>query len=194
MISNYENPVQWRQSFTAVKPIAQVAATTSGNTTFTVNTVVDGSAWDLSNVKQGDILEVIDSVSSEMFMGRVQSVDDGNDTITLQGSGGWYRGEISGRGLAELKPSDGSPVIVHRLDKCVKITIDAITSNPADVYLGFDNTVTVAGGANPGQPISNNPSYAHFRLELETGLDRYLDLKRMYIVAAAASEVTCIAQ
>ena len=195
MISNYEQPVQWRQSIPATaKPIAQVAATSSGNTVFTVNTASDLSAWDLSDVKAGDIVEVIDSGSGEMFLGRVDSIDDPNDEITLQGTTGWFRGEISGRGLAGLRPADGSSVIIHRLDKCVKLLIDALAGNPGDVLLGFDSTVTVAGGANPGHPIANSPTYANFRLELEAGLDRYLDLKRIYVIAAASSELTMIAQ
>lgn len=195
MISNQQQPLQWRQSITtSAKPIAQMAATTSGNTTFTVNTVTDGSAWDLSEVQSGDIVEVIDATSSEMFLGRVESVDDGNDEVTLQGTTGWFRGEIHGRGLATLKPTAGSNVIIHRLDKAVYLLIDAITSNPGDVYIGFDSTVTHGGGANPGHPISNDNGDANFRLELEAGLDRYLDLKRMYVIASASSEISVIAQ
>lgn len=199
MISQTNQPVNWRCIVeTTAKPISQIARS-SANTTFTKKRVTDGSVWDLSKVKVGNVVEVVDAVSGETYMGRVAEIDNANNYIELQGPSGWFRGDVHGRALAAMTPSDGSVAIIHSIDKCVYLLMDALIANTDEVYYGDDGTVTVEGGANPGHPISEDPSQVNFRFELEAAIDEHtrkrgrLNLTGMYVIAASTQELSCVA-
>lgn len=188
-----KQPRQGRTTITtSAQPITQLLENTSGTTSFTATTVSDAAAWDLSSVQAGHIIEADD------YFAYVESVDDAGDTITIRRSEGWVsKGGQRGQGAAANMPSAGSTVIVHRADQCRTLLVDALDSNTADVFLGFDDTVTVTGGANPGHPIAYSANQPNHRFIEECGLDRsacdFLDLTQVFVIAASTQEVSWVA-
>lgn len=170
---------------TTAKPITQVGNVSSSNTTFTINSVTDGTAWDLSAVEAGMLIK-----TSDGFRAIIKSVDDSTDTITITEDTGWAKGTapiIRGGG----KPSDGATVRIHARGAAQSMIVDALDTNTADVFLGTDNTVTVSGGANPGHPISYQPTYPNHRVTIEA--PKQMDLTELWLIAASAQEVAWLA-
>lgn len=183
-------PVNGRSAVTATAtPIAQVTKT-SGSPTYTVGRVTDSVAWDLSDVKNGMIVEVNDSVQNKLFFGVINNVVDGSQYVEVQG---WITGGVSGQRKADLKPTDGQTAIIHKLDKCVKILIDALDANSSDVFIGFADDVTIGSGAKPGHPVSNVAAQPNARLVVEAGLSKYIDLTRTYVIGTPGNYLSWIA-
>jgi hypothetical protein len=67
--------------------------TSSSSTTFSPTTVADGSAWDLSGVRVGDV------VSADGSLGTVTVINDGSDTLTV---GSWDNGDPANGSVATV--------------------------------------------------------------------------------------------
>ena len=184
-LAKSKQPRQGRLTVTTVaKPITQIDRNASGTTSFTAKAVSDAAAWDLSAVAAGYIVEADD------YFGYVESVDDGNDEITIRD--GWVsKSGQRGEGRAVNMPAAGSTVIIHKADQCRTLLVDALDGNTADVFLGFDNTVTAAG-ANAGHPIAYPASQPNHRLIEECGLERsvcdLLDLTQVFVIVASGTQ------
>jgi hypothetical protein len=128
-------------------PLTKVGDTSSGNTTFTVTTVVDGSAWDLSAIEEGDV-----AVTSDGYSGEITAIDDGNDTLTIEK--GWISPRTEqGRRGGSIKPTDTSTVTIHRVAQCRSILIKMLRANTDIVRVGLNGAAVVTdfpveGGAN----------------------------------------------
>lgn len=192
-LAKSKQPRQGRQTVTTTaKPITQILSNASGTTSFTATTVSDSAAWDLSAVAAGHIVEADD------YFGYVERVDDVADTITIRKSEGWVsKSGQRGEGMAVNMPAAGSTVIIHKADQCRTLLVDALDANTADVFLGFDNTVTHGGGANPGHPIAYTAAQPNHRFIEEVGLERsvcdLLDLTQVFVIAASTQTVCWIA-
>lgn len=172
-------------------PIAQVT-TITGNTVFTATgrSTAPG-AWDLSGVSVGYVIQVVDAISGEEYLGRIDLINDGSNYVEV---GGWIKGGVRGSKGSAMKPSDGSPIIIHKTDVCKKLLLDALDGNSADVFIGWESTLTVEGGANPGHPIAYATGQGNHRLILESwGDENFINLMRTYVISAAAQEVSWIA-
>lgn len=185
-----KQPVNGRRAVTATAtPIAQMAKT-SGSPTYTVGRVTDSGAWDLSNVENGMIVEVNDSVQNVLFFGVINNVVNVSNYVEVQG---WIIGGVSGQRKAAAKPTDGQTAIIHKLDKCVKLLIDALDANSADTFIGFADDVTIGSGAKPGHPVSSVAAQPNARLVVEAGLSDYIDLTRTYVVGTVGNHLSWIA-
>jgi hypothetical protein len=179
-----------RQGRTAVnttaKPITQVGEVSSGNTTFSKTSVVDGSAWDLSDVQAGYVMK-----TSDGFLAMISSVDDANDTLNCQQ--GWVApGGRSGRGLAALIPGDGATVRVHKMAACGSLLIDALDENTVDIYLGFSSSVSYnPASADVGHEIAATASQGNHRLVIEPQMTDELDLTEVWVICNGSSQYVC---
>lgn len=186
-ISQSTQPVQGRRAISGTPvPIAQVTKT-SGSPTYTTSRVTDSVAWDLSDVENGMVVEVVDP-DGQLYCAAISNVDDANNFVEHQG---WIKGGTRGQKLALMRPTSGQAAIIHKVDKCKRLLIDAHDSNVANAFLGFDSAVTVDSGANPGHPIAANETQANHRVEIEAGLGDYIDLKRTYVIGSAGSDELC---
>jgi hypothetical protein len=187
-ISVNKQPVNGRQTVTtSAKRLTQIVQSI-GATTFTKSTVVDAGGWSLTNVQAGNIIQVIQADGDE-YRGIVQSKDAGTSTITVQG---WKRGGVSGRARAEMKPTDGRAAYVLKVDRCKKLLVDALDANSADIYLGFDENVTISG-ANAGHPIAAIATQPNHRLPVEADLQEYIDLANVFVIAGSSQGLSYIA-
>lgn len=109
-------------------PITKVGNTSSANTTFTVTTVVDGTAWTLTAPAVGDFAK-----TSDGWIGKITAVSDATDTVTVQEWVNIASGAKSTEGSA--KPADGSTVICHKLFRCGSIKFKADNSNGAGIHI-----------------------------------------------------------
>lgn len=183
-VSPSKQPIQGRQSVTATaKPLTQIGLASSGATTFTTTgdtvRVTDGAAWDLSNVEVDMV-----AVSSAGWRGRVRAVNNVGNYIDV------YLWQYTGRQgdmRAAAGPDDGETVVIHKMEACNRVVIDALDANSNDVFLGFASDVT-ASGAKAGQPIAAAPGQPNHRLVLELGLGRHIDLIHVYVIVAAGTE------
>ena len=166
---------------TSAKPITQIGATKS-DTTFTASTVAAATAWDLSAVS-ADAGYVV--TTSGGWRGEIIGVDDAGDTLTVTA---WVRAGGGDRRAAAL-PADGETVTIHRVDHCRGLIIDAIEANTADVFVGFSSSVTV----NDGHPISATAANPNSRLMLEALSTEFLDVTKIYIIAASTQNISWIA-
>jgi hypothetical protein len=171
---------------TTAKPITQIGSPSSGNTTFTATTVVDGSAWDLSDVAEGYII-----TTSDGFRASIEAVNDGANTLTLDG---WVdKGGRSGRGLALLRPTDGAVVTVHKMESCGRLLIDAIDENTADVFLGFSSDVSYdPASADVGHEIAASATQGNHRMILKPEMTKELDLTEVWVIAASTQNLAWI--
>lgn len=189
-VSQQRQPLNGRRPVTATAtPIAQVTVT-SGSPTFTTKRVTDSGAWDLSEVENGMIVEVNDAVTGERYLGVINSVVDGSQYVEVQG---WIKGGVSGRRNATMKPTDGQTAIIHKIDRCKELLIDALDSNTADTFIGFASDVTIGSGAKPGHPVSSVAAQPNARLPLSAGLDKYIDLTKTYVIGTIGNELSWIA-
>lgn len=169
----------------SAKPITQVGNISSSNTTFTSTSVVDATAWDLSLVEPGMLIK-----TSDGYRAIIDTVNDGTNTLTIRKDTGWAKGTrpiYTGAG----KPANGSTVRIHKRGACLAMIVDALDTNSADVFIGTDNTVTVSGGANPGHPISYQPTYPNHRVTMEA--EKHIDLTEVWVIAASAQEIAWVA-
>lgn len=191
-VSKTIQPMNGRRATSAVAvPIAQIT-TVTGATVFSAVRATAPGAWDLSDVSVGYIIQVVDGVSGEEYLGIIDSVNDGSNYVEVKG---WIRGGARGTKGSLRKPADGSPIIIHKLDGCKKLLVDALDGNSGDVYIGWESTVTVEGGAFPGHPIAYSVGQGNHRLIVEAW-DKdndYINLMKTYVISAAAQEVSWIA-
>jgi len=171
---------------TTSKPITQIGNVSSGNTTFTKTSVVDGSAWDLSDVAEGYVIK-----TSDGFLAMISSVDAGNDTLHCQQ--GWVApGGRSGRGLAVLKPADGATVRVHKMAACGRLVIDALDENSVDVYLGFSSSVTFnPASADVGHEIAAAATQGNHRMVIQPEMTGELDLTEVWVICNGSLQYVC---
>ncbi len=179
-----KDPIQGRQTVTTTaKPLTQIGLASSGATTFTTTgptvRVTDGAAWDLSNVEVNMV-----AVTSGGWRGRITAVNDGGDYIDVHL---WKDAGRHGQRRAAEGPADGETVVIHKMEVCERVIIDALDANTLDVFLGFANDVT-ASGAKAGQPIAATATQENHRLTLLAGLGMYIDLTGVYVIVAAGTE------
>lgn len=152
-------------------PITKVGDTsTAGTTTYTSKTVVDGTGWDLSAISEGDVLK-----TTSGYKAIVRAVDDGNDTLTVDG---WMTPTGLGpdpRVIAQ-KPADGVAVTIHRISQAKLITITAALANTQVIYVGLDETAR----------ITDYPLAAGASVVLAD--DGYLDITRIYVRSASGTQ------
>lgn len=185
-ISVDKQPVNGRQAASATAILLTQIVASAGATTFTNTTVVDAGAWTLTNVAAGHIVKVLEADGTE-YRGAVKEV--AGATITVFG---WKRGGVSGRGMANMTPTDGRQAFVLKVDRCKKLLVDALDANTADVYLGFNSSVAVSG-SDAGHPIAPGAGQANHRLTVEADLQEVIDLGNVYIIAPSAQNVSYIA-
>ena len=169
----YQNLSNIRQSgeqtvTTTPIPLTQIVAS-SANTTFTDTSVVDGSAWTLSDVHVGEM-----AISSDGYIGLINSVDDGNDTVGVK----WWvdpRGKKGGRGSG-VKPTDTSTVSIQRVSWSRLLTITAGAGNNAVVYVGRDGNARA----------TDYPLQAGESLPMEE--PGGIDITNVYVLAASGSQ------
>ncbi len=153
---------------TTPTPLTQIVES-SGNTTFTDSTIVDASAWDLSDVSAGEVV-----VTSDGYIGLIKAVDDGADTLTIS-----YWQDPSGRRGSKgsnIKPADTSTVSVQRVSLSNKLTIKADEGNTDVVYVGRDGTARVTDyPLSPGESIP---------IEESNGID----VTKTYMLAASGTQ------
>ncbi len=171
---------------TTVRPITQIGNVSSINTTFGKRDVVDATAWDLSSVVAGYVMK-----TSDGFLAMISAVDDANDTLSCQQ--GWVApGGRSGRGTAELIPSDGATIRIHKMAVCGRILIDALDENTVDVYLGFSSSVSYnPASADVGHEIAAAATQGNHRLVIEAVMARELDLTEVWVICNGASQYVC---
>lgn len=157
-------------STTAV-PVTKVG-NTSGAATFTVTSVVDAAPWDLSGVTEGEV-----AVTADGYKGVITAVDDGNDTLTI--AGGWMPPNRRTRDVrTSIKPADGNTVTIHRVSRAKVISIQALPGNTVNIFVGKHGTATSSDKKlSPGQI-----------LELVPDEEKYLDVIRIYVIAASGSQ------
>lgn len=179
-----KQPIQGRQSVTATaKPLTQIGLPSSVATTFTttgdVVRVTDGAAWDLSNVEVDMV-----AVTSGGWRGRLRAVNNAGNYIDV------YLWQYTGRQgdlRAAAGPDDGETVVIHKMEGCNRVVIDALDANANDVFVGFASDVA-ASGAKAGHPVAAPAGQPNHRLVLELGLGRHIDLINVYVIVAAATE------
>lgn len=189
-ISTERNPVNGRQTVSTTAILLTQITKTGSNTTFTNKTVTDGSGLDLSDVQEGYVLKVTDAVTGDEYRAIVASVDDNNDEITVQG---WKLGGMSGKAKAAMKPADGSIAYILKTDKCKRLLVDAIDTNSADVFIGFESTVTIGSGSNPGHPIASSPTQPNHRFDIKAELPDVIDLGNTYVITTGTQYISYVA-
>lgn len=157
---------------TSAVPVTKVGDTSGAGTTFGVTSVVDAAAWDLSGVTAGEVV-----VTADGYKGVITTVDNGADTLTI--AGGWM--PPSGRTpdvRTSIKPTDGNTVTIHRVSRAKVISIQALPGNTANIFVGKHGTATSSDKKlTPGQI-----------LELVPDEEKYLDVTRVYAIAASGSQ------
>lgn len=164
---------------TTAKPLTQVHATSSGNTTYTATRVTDASAWTLTNVLAGDIV-----VTSDGYLGLVTST--GSNLVNVQE---WFEKKVSARGFGANMPADTSTAMILRCLRCKRIEISAVEANSAIVAFGFSDAVTLA----TSREISHTAANPNSVLVLEAGVNELLDCREMWIIAASTQNVNWLA-
>ncbi len=157
-------------STTAV-PVTKVGDTSGAGTTFTVTTVVDAAAWDLSGVTEGEVV-----VTADGYKGIITDVDDANDTLTVAG---WM--PPSGRTpdvRIPTKPADTSTVTIHRISRAKVLSIQSLPANTFDMYVGKHGTATSGDKKITAGQVQ----------EIVPDEEEYLDVTRVYIIAASGSQ------
>lgn len=188
-VSSNTQPVNGRKTSGATASLLTQVTSQTTNTVFTASTIVR-AGWDLSGVSQGMVVKVIDAVSGREYRAQIRSVDDGNDEITIRG---WRVSGADGIGKAAMVPAAGSDVFVLKTDKCQRLLVDALDANSGDVYIGFEDSVTVDGGANPGHPIASAAAQPNHRFECEVDAPQVIDLANVWVISAASQGVSWVA-
>lgn len=179
-----KQPIQGRQSVTTTaKPLTQIGLASSAATTFTTTgdtvRVTDGAVWDLSNVEVNMV-----AVTSGGWRGRITAVSNVGNYIDVHL---WQYTGRQGDKRAAAGPADGETVVIHKMEACERVVIDALDANTLDVFLGFASDVA-ASGAKAGHPIAAAAGQTNHRLVLELGLGKYIDLTEVYVIVASGTE------
>lgn len=166
---------------TTAKAATQIVSSVGASTTYTATTVVDAAAWDLSGVEAGDVIKTADG-----YRAIVLSIDDGADTLTIEG--GWM--PPSGRGpdanISSILPTDGNAAVVHRVNRCIRIHLTADASNGNTVYVR-------RGGSAPGAGVyTDYPLVPGASLTIEADEEEYLDLTTVWLIAAGSTTIDWI--
>ena len=176
-------PAQGPKTVTTVASPLTLIVESGAGTTFTKTRVTDAAPWDLSNVGVGYLVKTGD------FRGRTTEVNNAGNYVIV--SEWWYKG-TGLEGLAERIPDAGSVVEIHKCDGCKEVLIDADDANTADVFLGFNDSVAIAG-PNIGHPISFGVGQPNHRLIMEEGVTPIIDLTEVYVIAASTQTVHWLA-
>lgn len=164
-----------RRSISATAGLLTQRTESSINTTYTVNSVNDSLAWDLSAVIVGDVVETGDG-----YKGLVSSIDDANNTVYVQE---WKRPAGTPlRRMAVDKPSNGQAAKVLVGDGCVNLIVDALETNTDDVLIGFDSSLA------DGFPIAALGTKINHRITLNAGKDKYLNMSSVYVKAVSGTQ------
>lgn len=166
---------------TTAKSIVQIASSTGPTTTYTATTVVDSTAWDLSNVEAGDAITTLSG-----YRAIIKTVDDANDTLTIEG--GWM--PPSGRGpdanVSSILPADGIVAFVDRVNRCKRIHLTADAGNTNTIYIR-------RGGSRPGAGVyTDYPLVPGASLTIEADEEEYLDLTTVWVIAAGTETLDWI--
>lgn len=157
-------------STTALPATQIIAAAGVDSPTYTVTTVVNDNAIDLSDVSVGEIV-----VTNDSYKGLVTAIDDGADTLTV--GAGWQDPEgKQGRLGGTVKPTDGQSFSVQRISLSKYITVGADSGNTDIVYLGRDANARITDyPLQPGEtlPISDL---------------KYVDVTRVFVLAASGTQ------
>jgi len=164
---------------TSAKAITQIVKSTGASTIYSINSVLDGAAWDLSDVEVGDVVKTADG-----YRGVVTDVDDASDTLSI--AGGWM--SPSGRAPnvnSSRKPTDTNAATVYRVNRCKRIKINADAGNGISIFVRH-------GGSAPGAGVyTDYPLPAGVSLSLEAEHE-YIDLTTVWVIAAGAATANWI--
>jgi hypothetical protein len=158
---------------TTALPATQIVASAGGDSpTYTVTTVVNDNAIDLSGVAVGDVI-----VTNDGYKGLVKSIDDGANTLTLDNDHAWLdpaggQGRLGGT----IKPTDGQSFSVQRISLVQYITIGSDSGNSDVVYVGRDgNARTTDYPLQPGETLPINDL-------------NFVDVTQIYVIAASGTQ------
>jgi hypothetical protein len=179
-----KQPRQGRQEVTTTaKPITQIGLASSAATTFTktnlVSRVTDGAAWNLANVE----VDMLAKTSGGWF-GRITAVNNGANYVEVEH---WQPKGQTGHKRSAQTPDDGETVVIHKMELCQRLIVDALDANTNAIFLGFASDVT-ASGAKIGQPIAAGATQPNHRLVIEAGLHETIDLTEVYVIVAIGTE------
>lgn len=170
---------------TSATPITKIGATsTAATTSYTVTTIVDGTAWDLSALSAGQIALGIWAVTTEGYRGRVTAVNDSIDTVTI--GGGWITpdGVQLDYNISDEKPTDATAVTFHRVCDCKQLTVTAYEGNSVVVYAGFNSSLPSDG--SDGDEISATAAQPNSIRIYGNGID-YFDVTKLYVICASST-------
>jgi hypothetical protein len=147
-----------------------VASAGGDSPTYTVTTVVNDNAIDLSGVAVGDVV-----VTNDSYKGLVTAINDGADTLTI-GDGWQDSAGRQGRLGGTLKPTDGQSFSVQRISLVQYITIGAAAGNSGIVYVGRDGTARITDyPLQPGETLPINDL-------------NFVDVTQIYVRSASGTE------
>lgn len=154
-------------------PLTKVGDTSTGaTTTYTATTVVDGTAWDLSNVSAGEV-----ALSQDGYKGIITEVDDGNDTLTV--GAGWMTPDgTQGRPGGTTKPTDGQSLTIIRVDHCESLVIKALSGNTAALRIGTNGTAET----------DDYHLSAGRRFSLSRNMRKPVDVSRVYVLSESGMQ------
>lgn len=178
---------QPRSSLTTVtqtaSPITKIGnSSTANTTTYTANTVVDSTAWDLSAITANEIALGVFVKTADGFMGVVTAVDNATDTVTVKN---WIRSDfleiVSG---ATEKPADGNACTLYKALFANQIYMIAIEANTVNIIYGFNASLPSDG--TDGLELSctaGNPN----SIGIISKKDGLIDLTKLYVISASSS-------
>lgn len=163
-------PKTWVRSVTSSPVPISALVRSSVNTTYTKNSVLDASAWDLSNVKVGYLI-----ITSDGYIGPVISI--GANSLGVLA---WYKGFTGSYMGSTDFPSAGATATVHHRLRAKAVTISSISGNTFFIYVGCNNPdVTDL----TGHPISFTMTEIHSRLTVRSTRERFLNLSQIWIIS-----------
>jgi hypothetical protein len=176
---------QPRSSVTTVtqtaSPITKIGVSSTGaTTTYTGNTVVDATAWDLSAITANEIALGVYVKTGDGCMGVVSAVDNVTDTVTVKN---WIRPDFSDVAEgASAKPADGNACTLYKALIADGIVLTAIEANSVNVFAGFNSALPSDG--TDGDEVSctaGNPN------SLRIYKWKNMDLTKLYVISASSS-------
>lgn len=168
-------PKTWRKTVTnEPSPISALTQSSAG-TTFTITSVADSAAWDLTQVAIGDV-----AITGDKYLAMVRGT--GADSITVDA---WTKAGHGRRRGATDKPTDGETVTIHRLVRARQVLLRAGTGNTNVVYQGFSEWVNM----NTGHPIPPESGQVNSALPITAPRDRWLNTSRVWLISGTTQEV-----
>lgn len=156
---------------TTALPITQIVASATGvdAPAYTTTTVVNDNAIDLSNVAANDHV-----VTADGYKGKIKTIDDGNDTLTVE----YWQGP-DGKERGNTKPTDGQQFSVQRIIMAKTFGLTADVDNTDVVYVGRHGTTRSADSSDlalqPGQSVGFSDP-------------RGVDTTEIYVLAASGTQ------